>query len=115
MPESKKDLKLHSHPHLPLTPQWVTSVPMGKVGAAGRQAGVHMHGVYVGLYLHPRDVRCRIPCHIRQTMSPHTVGSYRGSLVRPKVLVAGPDGVSYNKWGVTRRRAHDGTRHYGEV
>ena len=26
-----------------------------------------------------------IYCHIRQTPSPHTVGSYRGSLVRPKV------------------------------
>ena len=41
------------------------------------------------------------------------VGSYRGSLVRPKVLAAGPAGVSYNKWGVTRRRAHDGTRGVG--
>ena len=33
--------------------------------------------------------------------------------VRPKVLAAGPAGVSYNKWGVTRRRAHDGTRGVG--
>ena len=69
----------------------------------------------MGLYLHPRDVRCRIPCHIRQITPRFTPTQLDLTEAVWSDLRSGywPAGVSYNKWGVTRRRAHDGTRGVG--